>query len=204
MQVVPRVVSRAADGVSDEREFLPPYFETLGQMYGMVFLKGYQWPFDARKVIGGSSLVDILVYIETVVRGRRVYLDYRANPEGFRFEDLPADALTYLTRSGALQETPYRRLETMNPGAIELYRTNGIDLSLEALEVAVCAQHNNGGLAGNIWWGIDQPAPPFPNWRGERLTRRGSAWRRFAEFRPSGRVSGRRMDCQPLFRLDAR
>jgi len=103
-------------------------------------------------VIGGSSLIDILVYIETVVRGRRVYLDYRANPEGFRFEDLPADALTYLTRSGALQETPYRRLETMNPGAIELYRTNGIDLSLEALEVAVCAQHNNGGLAGNIWW----------------------------------------------------
>jgi hypothetical protein len=36
-------------------------------MNSMVFLKGYQWPFDSRKVIGGSSLVDILVYIETVL-----------------------------------------------------------------------------------------------------------------------------------------
>ena len=24
--------------------------------------------------------------------------------------------------------------------------------SSEPLEIAVCAQHNNGGLAGNIWW----------------------------------------------------
>lgn len=152
MQVIPRVVSRAGDGESDEREFLAPYFDNLGQMNGMVFLKGYQWPFDARKVIDGSSLVDILVYIETVVNGRRVYLDYRRNPDTFCFEDLPADALDYLTRSGALQGSPYRRLEAMNPGAIELYRTNGIDLDREPLEVAVCAQHNNGGLAGNIWW----------------------------------------------------
>ena len=54
MQVIPRIISRAADGVSDEKEFLRGYFETLGGMNGMVFLKGYQWPFDARKVIGGS------------------------------------------------------------------------------------------------------------------------------------------------------
>ena len=152
MQVIPRVVSIAADEESDEREFLAHYFDSPGQMSGMVFLKGYQWPFDARKVSGGSSLIDILIYLETVVNGRRVYLDYRRNPESFRFEDLPTDALEYLTRSGALQDTPYRRLEAMNPGAIELYRNNGIDLSREPLEVAVCAQHNNGGLAGNIWW----------------------------------------------------
>jgi len=29
---------------------------------------------------------------------------------------------------------------------------NGIDLSSEYLEIAVCAQHNNGGLCRNIWW----------------------------------------------------
>jgi succinate dehydrogenase/fumarate reductase flavoprotein subunit len=29
---------------------------------------------------------------------------------------------------------------------------NGIDLTKEYLEIAVCAQHNNGGLVGNIWW----------------------------------------------------
>jgi hypothetical protein len=40
----------------------------------------------------------------------------------------------------------------MNPAAIELYKEHGIDLAAEPLEIAVCAQHNNGGLAGNIWW----------------------------------------------------
>jgi succinate dehydrogenase/fumarate reductase flavoprotein subunit len=40
----------------------------------------------------------------------------------------------------------------MNPGAIELYAEHGIDLAAEPLEIAVCAQHNNGGLAGNHWW----------------------------------------------------
>ena len=61
MQVIPRVISRAEDGISDEQEFLPQYFNSVGEMNGNVFLKGYQWPFDAKKAIGGSSIVDILV-----------------------------------------------------------------------------------------------------------------------------------------------
>jgi aspartate oxidase len=40
----------------------------------------------------------------------------------------------------------------MNPGAIDLYLDHGIDIAREPLEIAVCAQHNNGGLAGNHWW----------------------------------------------------
>jgi succinate dehydrogenase/fumarate reductase flavoprotein subunit len=152
MQVVPRFISTAADGQSDVREFLPPYFDTLGAMNSMVFLKGYQWPFDSRKIVGGSSIVDILVYIETVLKGRRVFLDYRTNPEGFRFEDLTPEAHTYLKNSQALLDTPIARLHKMNPGAIELYRDHGIDITAEPLEIAVCAQHNNGGLAGNHWW----------------------------------------------------
>ena len=40
----------------------------------------------------------------------------------------------------------------MNPAAIALYREHGIDLAREPLEIAVCAQHNNGGLAANHWW----------------------------------------------------
>ena len=40
----------------------------------------------------------------------------------------------------------------MNTPAIELYRRYGIPLDKEMLEIAVCAQHNNGGLAGNLWW----------------------------------------------------
>jgi succinate dehydrogenase/fumarate reductase flavoprotein subunit len=152
MQVVPRFVSTAADGKSASREFLGAYFSTPGEMHSMVFLKGYQWPFDTRKIVGGSSLIDILVYIETVMNGRRVFLDYRQNPAGFTFPGLSQEALAYLTKSKALQETPLARLRTMNPTAIELYRAHGIDLARQPLEIAVCAQHNNGGLAANHWW----------------------------------------------------
>jgi succinate dehydrogenase/fumarate reductase flavoprotein subunit len=152
MQVVPRVISTAPDGTSDSREFLREAFASPGEMHSMLFLKGYQWPFDSRKIVGGSSLVDILVYIETVLRGRRVFLDYRTNPADFRFDALSDEARTYLTNSRALQDTPLARLQAMNPAAIELYRTHGIRLEREPLEIAVCAQHNNGGLAANHWW----------------------------------------------------
>ena len=152
MQVIPRVISRAADGVSDEQEFMRPYFNSTGEMNGMVFLKGYQWPFDARKVIGGSSIVDILIYLETVVKNRKVYLDFRTNPAEFTFEGLPEEARVYLERSGADQDTPIERLAKMNPDAIALYQDHDIDLWTEPLEIGVCAQHNNGGLAGNIWY----------------------------------------------------
>ncbi|MCD6284479.1 MAG: FAD-binding protein, partial [Anaerolineae bacterium] len=152
MQVVPRFISTEADGISNPQEFMAPYFDTAGEMGSMVFLKGYQWPFDWRKVQGGSSIVDILVYIETMLKGRRVFLDFRENPTGFTFEGLSDEARSYLERSEALLDTPISRLEKMNPGAIELYLDHGIDIRTEPLEIAVCAQHNNGGLAGNLWW----------------------------------------------------
>ena len=152
MQVVPRFISTGPDGTSDEREFLPDYFDSPGEMNSNVFLKGYQWPFDSRKVVGGSSIIDILVYIETVLKGRRVFLDFRRNPEDFRFDDLDSEALDYLTKSEALLDTPIQRLRQMNPGAIETYAEHEIDIATEPLEIAVCAQHNNGGLAGNHWW----------------------------------------------------
>ena len=51
-----------------------------------------------------------------------------------------------------MQELPIQRLAAMNPAAIELYRSHNIDLAAEPLEIAICAQHNNGGLAGDCWW----------------------------------------------------
>jgi len=151
MQVIPRFISTAAGG-GGEKEFLREYFDSAGEMNSLVFLKGYQWPFDSRKAIGGSSLIDILVYVETVLKGRRVFVDFCRNPQGFAFQDLCPEALDYLTRSEALLETPIERLHKMNPGAIDLYREHGIDIARQPLEIAVCAQHNNGGLAGNHWW----------------------------------------------------
>ena len=151
MQVVPRFISTAADGKSDVREFLTEYFTSLSDLYGLIFLKGYQWPFDARKV-PGSSMIDLCVFHETIVRGRRVFLDYRANPAGYAFDALPDDAKEYLANSDAEAPTPYERLLRMNPAAIELYRDWGVDLLNEPLEIAVCAQHNNGGLAVDVDW----------------------------------------------------
>lgn len=152
MQVVPRFVSTDADGKSNPREFMRDYFPKLGKMFSMVFLKGYQWPFDSKKVVGGSSIIDILVYIETALNGRRVFLDYRKNPADFEFSALNKEAHSYLENSKAFQKTPIARLKHMNPSAIALYKDHGIDITKEMLEVAVCAQHNNGGLAGNHWW----------------------------------------------------
>ena len=152
MQVIPRFFSTGSDGVSDPREFLRGAFDSSGEMNSLVFLKGYQWPFDAAKAVDGSSLIDLLVYIETVEKGRRVFLDYRVNSKDFSVADLSDEAREYLERSGAVEGAPLDRLKAMNPAAIELYRSNGIDLAKEPLEIAVCAQHNNGGLAADKWW----------------------------------------------------
>ena len=152
MQVLPRVYSAAADG-SDEREFLMDFFTDAHDMLSKLFLKGYQWPFDVRKVADGSSIIDILVYLETC-KGRKVYLDYRTNPADgeFSYDDLLPEAHEYLTRAGACFGTPIERLAQMNQPAIDFYRDKGVDLYTQPLEIALCAQHNNGGLDIDCWW----------------------------------------------------
>ncbi len=158
MQAVPRIFSTDSDG-GDEREFLAEYFDDMSSMATNIFLKGYQWPFDAQRITGQqSSLIDMAVHQETVVRGRRVWMDFVSNPVGrggwptFELSCLGAEAMGYLARTGATQGTPIERLEHMNPPAIDLYAENGIDLRREPLEIAVCAQHHNGGFAVNKWW----------------------------------------------------
>ena len=155
MQVLPRVYSTAADG-NDEREFLMDFFTDAHDMLSKLFLKGYQWPFDVRKVADGSSIIDILVYLETC-KGRKVYLDYRTNPAGgeFSYEALLPEAREYLTRAGACFGTPIERLAHMNQPAIDFYRDKGVDLYTQPLEIALCAQHNNGGIGIDCWWQTD-------------------------------------------------
>lgn len=152
MQVLPRVYSTAADG-SDEREFLMDFFTDAQDMLSKLFLKGYQWPFDVRKVADGSSIIDILVYLESC-KGRRVYLDYRKNPVhgDFAYAKLLPEAREYLERAGACFGTPIERLAHMNQPAIDFYQDKGVDLHTEPLEIALCAQHNNGGLSIDCWW----------------------------------------------------
>lgn len=150
-QVLPRYVSVDDKGV--EREFLPDYLGSAQRALDHVFLKGYQWPFDSAKM-DGSSLVDLAVHHETTALGRKVYLDFTREPAGLEngFSLLGAQAHQYLDRSGALVRTPIARLAIMNPQAIALYRSNGIDIAQERLEIAVCAQHSNGGVDVDCNW----------------------------------------------------
>ncbi len=164
MQVVPRIYSTAADGVSDEREFLTEYYETMERLATCIFLKGYQWPFDAQRIDDfQSSLVDMAVHREIVGRGRRVFMDFLKNPIGtdamnaFALDHLEEEALVYLQRTGALQDLPIERLAHMNQPAIDIYTENGIDLWNEPLEIAVCAQHMNGGFVVDRWWQSNVP-----------------------------------------------
>jgi len=153
MQVVPRFVSTDADG-GDEREFLADAIADPGQLASLVFLKGYQWPFDARKA-AGSSLIDLLVYQETVLRSRLVYLDFRTNPAGYDPAKLSREAGDYLAAAGVLGlATPIQRLRALNEPAYQFYREHnpGLDLERDRLQIGVCAQHNNGGLAVDAWW----------------------------------------------------
>ena len=171
-QVLPRYVS--VDGEGTEREFL---YDALGEeSLNRIFLKGYQWPFDTRKT-DGSSLVDLLVAEETK-KGNRVYIDFSRNPRGLEtgFGRLSGEAYEYLRRSDALFGTPIERLAKMNVGAIELYAAHGIDLYREPLEIAVCAQHCNGGVAVDEHWQSDVKG----------LYAAGEAAGTFGVYRPGG------------------
>ena len=156
-QVLPRYLSMDRKG--QFREFLPDYFSSPEEALNQVFLKGYQWPFDVSKVYG-SSAIDLIVHHEIFHKGNRVFLDYTADPLGVSFEKgseaafsgLSEECRSYLERSGILLETPIRRLEQMNPKAIQLYRDHGIDLCQELLEISVCAQHCNGGIGVDADW----------------------------------------------------
>ncbi|MBN2377818.1 MAG: FAD-binding protein [Sedimentisphaerales bacterium] len=162
MQAIPRIFSTDSKG-NKPKDFLNDFFPTMSKLATNIFLKGYQWPFDPQRIENlQSSLIDILVFNETS-KGRRVFMDFLHNPLGndkmtdFRIEDLEPEALSYLKAAGAMQKLPIERLEHMNPPAIEIYREHNIDLHKEPLEIAVCAQHNNGGFAVNKWWESNLP-----------------------------------------------
>ncbi len=159
-QALPRYISTDKKG-SDAKEFLNDFFPDITSLLKAIFLKGWQWPFDPRKIENyGSSLIDLLVFREIMKKGRKVYLDYSRNPEflkgePFSIEALDKEVLDFLNKSGALKSTPLERLIALNTPAYSIYKEHGIDLAREPLQVAVCVQHNNGGLKAGIWWESD-------------------------------------------------
>lgn len=146
MQVIPRFVSVDEDG--NEYEFLSDYFEDIHEAYSYVFLKGYQWPFSYGRA-KESSQIDFAVHNETS-KGRKVYLDYRKNPADFCFKKLSDEAKDYINSTECMADTPFERLHKLNSKAIDVYLRQGINLETDLLRIAVCAQHNNGGVYTDI------------------------------------------------------
>ena len=142
MQVIPKFVS--VDDEGNEREFLGDYFTDMSEAYTYVFLKGYQWPFSYGRA-KESSQIDFAVHSE-MLKGRKVYLDYRSNPVDFDFDKLGAEAKEYINSTNCMADTPFERLRKLNSKAIDVYLRQGINLETDMLRIAVCAQHNNGGV----------------------------------------------------------
>ena len=138
MQVIPRFISTDADGVSNPREFLREYFPSVGEMNSMVFLKGYQWPFDSRK-IEGAPRSSISWCTSRTCPGPAGVLSISARTPRGSGSRTSARRREYLTRSEALLRRRSRAWTQMNPGAITLYSDHDIDITSEPLETP-CAR----------------------------------------------------------------
>ncbi|MGV9171746.1 MAG: FAD-binding protein [Promethearchaeia archaeon] len=109
-QVIPRYISIGENG--EENEFLNQYFPDFSSLSRATFLKGYQWPFNPKRVENlGSSLIDLAVYYETEILGNHVFLDFRKNPSKFDKHKLSEVVFKYLQKSDAFGNTPLQRLK---------------------------------------------------------------------------------------------
>jgi succinate dehydrogenase / fumarate reductase flavoprotein subunit len=147
MRAVPRFINEAGE------EFLKNYFPSKtppSEIADLVFEKGSSWPVSLEKK---THLIDVAMFKE-IAQGHRVFLDYSANPEGFRFQDLnPKWQGRYgkevKSRIDPDQRatSPFFRLSEINPDVIDWLKVHGIDLeSGEPMEIAPCIQHFQGGV----------------------------------------------------------
>lgn len=153
MQALPKIVFRYPDG--SEREILRKTEKEKYDYISLVFLKGYQWPFDSAKAENGSSQIDLIIEKEITERKCRVFLDYRENPFGIdelNYKKLSREAYGYLSSVDACFGKPVDRLKKMNLPAYEFYLSHGTDLEKDMLEISECVQHCNGGISVDSNW----------------------------------------------------
>ncbi|OGP88989.1 MAG: hypothetical protein A2156_04915 [Deltaproteobacteria bacterium RBG_16_48_10] len=147
MRSIPRFINE------EGREFLANYFPqgtSRAEIYNYVFEKGASWPVSSEKK---TCLIDIAVSKE-MVKGHRVFLDYRCNPQGFRFQDLQSkwqeryqSEMKKELGTGKRKESPLNRLREINPTSIEWLKENGVNLEAgDQLEIAPSIQHFQGGI----------------------------------------------------------
>jgi succinate dehydrogenase / fumarate reductase flavoprotein subunit len=147
MRAVPRMLNEEGG------EFLQNYFPRstpLAEIHNFIFEKGATWPISVEKK---THLIDVAVSKE-IAKGHRVFLDYRTNPQDFRFKDLEMKwqerYRKEMKRDLGFEEreaSPLNRLKEINPDSIEWLKENGIDLYAgEKVEIAPCIQHFQGGV----------------------------------------------------------
>jgi len=144
-RALPRLVN------SDGEEFLPDYYGgDPALMFDIVFRKGASWPVSVEEP---SSIIDVAVAKENA-RGKKVYLDYRANPTGLGLGELNEDIRRWYTGTKEVDlaadeviASPLARLKLINPPVVEWLRERGIDLDNgDKIELAPATQHFQGGI----------------------------------------------------------
>nr|MBO2494243.1 succinate dehydrogenase [Clostridia bacterium] len=147
MRAVPRFVNDLGE------EFLIKYFPegtSWMEIHNVVFEKGASWPVSCEHA---SSQIDIAVFKE-IMKGRRVYLDFSANPQGFQFGQLKAEnrhryaqEVNNPISDDQRESSPLARLKEINPASIQWLKDNGIDLEKgEMIEIVPAGQHFQGGV----------------------------------------------------------
>ena len=147
MRAVPRFVT--GDGEECLGNYFPPGAPPE-EIWNQTFEKGSSWPVSYEK---GTKIIDIAVYKE-MVQGKRVYLDFSRNPEGFDFTRLkPQWRERYLKEAtttpseGSRGESPFNRLKEINIASVQWLLERGVDLANgEMIEVAPAIQHFQGGI----------------------------------------------------------
>jgi len=136
-----------------DQEFLQNYFPNgtpLSEIHHFVFEKGASWPVSNEK---RTYLIDVAVFKE-IAKGRRVFLDYSANPQDFQFQDFEMkwqekykNEIKREISDEERSKSPLHRLSEINPESIEWLKGYGIDLAAgERIEIAPAIQHFQGGV----------------------------------------------------------
>jgi len=147
MRAIPRLVN------SEGEEFLVKYFPagtSAAEITNTVFKKGATWPVSYEHK---THIIDVALYKEWR-DGRRTYLDFGHNPNGFHFDWLTAENQARYRREmtsdrgeAARNKLPLERLKEINQPSIDWFKEYGIDLDKgDLIEVAACAQHFQGGI----------------------------------------------------------
>ncbi len=150
MRALPRLINDAGE------EILAKYFPqgtASDEIFDTLFKKGASWPVSYEHK---THIIDVALYKEWQA-GRKVYLDYSKNPAGFVFDQLTADVQERYQSEIRVdlglerrRQSPLYRLMEINPASIEWFLERGIDIAKgEAVEVAACAQHFQGGIKIN-------------------------------------------------------